>query len=404
MMVRQTVLAAGLGLIATTLGWGQALPSYATIESIPLELTMPERYQVTAVLEPVRRVAIMAPADGIVRSVTATIGMAVRSSQEIAQLDRAGALSRLKAAQAEVKEKQALIKTAASAEAQDVFKAQLEAAEARAELAQLDLDRLSLQAPFAGRISALPVSSGQYVLKGTTIAELVDVSSLKALVPVDRRTAAEGADLKIAVEEQDQSAKVQSIMPLPESFASLRSLAAPFAAAWISVANDKGQLGPGLRVRSATLPITPLATIPRESVKQAESTTASPASFVQVIRNEYVTNIPVDILGKIGPERIQVSGPLRSTDALIVSCSVPLLPGTLVRFAQSPGQAIEGTTPSPDRRGSEAGITPPARTPGSGVGGATTGAPRTRSSAPATTRPTRRPPAAGQGQAQPTPF
>src|SRR5208337_2329087 len=70
----------------------------------------------------------------------------------------------------------------------EVYAAQFEAAQAKAELAQLELDRLTLRAPFAGRITALPVSSGQYVLKGTVIAELADVTSLKSLVPVDRRT------------------------------------------------------------------------------------------------------------------------------------------------------------------------------------------------------------------------
>src|SRR5208337_879452 len=114
---------------------------------------------------------------------------------------------------------------------------------------------------------------------------------------------------------------------------------------------------PGLRVRSANLPVTPIVTVPKESIKTAESQSGSAASMVQVLRNEYVTNVPVDVLGKIGPERLQVSGALRVTDALIVSSSVPLLAGTLVRFAQAPGQVIEGTTPNPARQGVGAGIT-----------------------------------------------
>ena len=105
-------------------------------------------------------------------------------------------------AQAEVKEKQSLGKS--NQNYKDVYTAQLEAAQARAELAQLELDRLTLRAPFAGKIIALPVSSGQYVLKGTVIAELADITSLKSLVPVDRRSVSERADLKVFVEEQEQ--------------------------------------------------------------------------------------------------------------------------------------------------------------------------------------------------------
>ena len=183
--------------------------------------------------------------------------------------------------QAEVKEKQLLGKS--NPNYKDVYTAQLEAAQARAELAQLELDRLTLRAPFAGRIISLPVSSGQYVLKGTVIAELADITSLKSLVPVDRRTVTERADLKVFVEEQEQTAKVQSILPLPESYASLRELAAPFASAWVVVPNPKGELTPGLRVRSAHLPITPIATVPKESLKAAEGPAGSAASMVQVL-------------------------------------------------------------------------------------------------------------------------
>ena len=262
-------------------------------------------------------------------------------------------------AQAEVREKQALLKASANSPNEPYYKAQLEAAEARLELAQLGLGRLTLSAPFAGRIIALPVSSGQYVLKGTVVAELADVTSLKSFVPVDRRTVSEGSEAKVFVEEQEQKAKIQSILPLPESYASLRDLAAPFASAWVVIANTKGDLAPGLRVRSATLPITPLATVPKDSIKTAEGAGASGGSIVQVLRNEYVTNVPVNVLGKVGAERFQVTGALRATDALIVSSSVALLPGTLVRFSGTAGSKIEGSTPNPAQQGAAAGITPP---------------------------------------------
>ena len=61
-----------------------------------------------------------------------------------------------------------------------------------------------------------------------------------------------------------------------------------------------------------------------------------------------------------GPIASRSSGLLRETDALIIGSSVPLSPGTLVRFADSPSpRGIEGTSPDPSRGGVEAGITPP---------------------------------------------
>jgi multidrug resistance efflux pump len=68
--------------------------------------------------------------------------------------------------------------------------ARLDAARARAELAGLDLERCILRAPFAGRLLAAPVDTGQFVAKGTTVAELADVSRLRVLVPVDRTATA----------------------------------------------------------------------------------------------------------------------------------------------------------------------------------------------------------------------
>ena len=51
--------------------------------------------------------------------------------------------------------------------------------------------------------------------------------------------------------------------------------------------------------------------------------------MVQVIRDEYVTNVPVRVLGENGTERVQIAGALRASDSLIASTSVPLLAGTL---------------------------------------------------------------------------
>jgi multidrug efflux pump subunit AcrA (membrane-fusion protein) len=386
MLVRGISRALCLWLIGSGVVWSQALPTSATIDSTPLELTMPERYHVTSVLEPIRRVVLVAPADGIVRSLDVRPGTTVKESQEVAQLDRSEAAARVKIVQAELKEKQAILKADGNA----VYQAQVEAAEGRAELAQLELDRLTLRAPFSGWIVSAPVSAGQYVLKGAVIAELADIASLKALVPVDRRAVTAGADASVFIEEQQQAAKVQNLLPLPESFAKLRELAAPFASAWIVVSNSKGEFEPGLRVRSATLPNTPLATIPKGAVKTSEGQPRSTGSVVQVIRSEYVTNVPVDLLGKVGPERIQVTGAFRPGDALIVSSTVPLLAGTLVRFSAGNSPGVEGVTPNPARTGLEAGITPPS------------GSTRPRTSQPAApSRPVRRPPAGNQPQDSP---
>jgi hypothetical protein len=366
-MVKRLSFIFALASLGSGLARGQSLPTTARIESVPIELTMPERYLVAETLEPIRRVTLLAPADGFVRSMESQLGASVRESQEIAQLDRGEFAAQVKIASAEVREKEVVLK--ANPAASDVLRAQLEAAQGRLELAQVALDRCTLRAPFAGRLVALPVCAGQYALKGTIIAELADVTALKTMVPVDRRTVAPGATLSMQIEGQDIVGKVQSILPLPVEFGILRELATPFAAAWVTVANIKGELEPGLRVRSATIPVAPIATVPRRAVKRDKDKPAETA-IVQVIRNEYVTNVPVRILGDTGPERTQITGLFRISDALIVSTSVPLLAGTLLRFGDgaATNRAIEGVPPSPNLAGVEAGITQPGGT-GSRVSG-----------------------------------
>jgi multidrug efflux pump subunit AcrA (membrane-fusion protein) len=378
-------LSRGFGVLIVWAGMasGQTMPTAARIESVPLELTMPERYQVTELLEPIRRVTLIAPADGFVRRIEFRLGALVRESQEIAQLDRNEASARVKVAAAEVKEKEAQLKAAGAASpSTEIFRSQLDAARAWVELAEIALDRCTLRAPFAGQIVALPVSAGQYVVKGTTIAELADISALKTLLPVDRRSVSSGAAVTVQVEGQDVAGKVQAILPLPQPFAALRELATPFAAAWVVVPNTKGELEPGLRVSTTTVPAAPITTVAKRAVK-AGSARDTDGTMVQVIRNEYVTNIPVRVLGDTGPERTQITGLFRRTDALIVSSSVQLMPGTLIRFGEgAAAHGIEGTAPNPSLSGAEAGITAPEGSRGRGT--ASGRSPRGSAAAPAT--------------------
>jgi RND family efflux transporter MFP subunit len=387
-----------LAVVAGSSARGQAPPTAAKVDTQPLLLTPPDRYLVQPTLEPIRRVTLVAAADGIVRSQDAREGSDVRANQEVAQLDKAEAIARLKIAQAEAKEQQAAL-ALAQAETKGVgigttpaagkaslaqSEARLEAAQARVELAQAALDRCTLRAPFAGRIAESFVSDGQYVSKGTVIAELVDVSSLRALVPLARAGTVVGGAVTVGVEGQPVTGKVQAVLPLSEGLAVVRELATPMASAWVVVPNAGGTLEPGQRVLSPALPTLPLANVPTHAVQNADGKKGAPA--VQVIRNEYVTVVPVRVLGTPGPDRVQVSGALRPTDALIVNSSVPLQPGTLIRFGGSPAPlgTVEGTTPNPAVVGEPADLTPPRPASAGNVA-----MPRTR--APATPAPASRP-------------
>jgi RND family efflux transporter MFP subunit len=389
MTVRNAAGMIVLMFVAATSARGQALPTSAKVDTQPLSLMLPDRYMLLPVLQPIRRVTLVAAADGIVRSQDAHEGSDVRAGQEVAQLDKAEAVALLKIARAEVKEQQAALAQAHAAKggappegdggksSVAQAEARLEAAQARVELAQAALDRCSLRAPFAGRLMESFVSDGQYVSKGTVIAELADVSSLRALIPLVRGGSTVGASVTVTVEGQPVQAKVQALLPLSEGLAVLRELATPMAAAWVVVPNTDGTFEPGQRVLSPSLPTLPLATLPARAVQNADGKKGPPT--VQVIRNEYVANLPVRVLGNPAPDRVQVAAAFQATDALIVAASVPLQPGTLIRFGASTG-GVEATSPNPALSGQPADLTPP-RT------GAKPGAALPKGRAPATTKP-----------------
>ncbi|HEV3167628.1 MAG TPA: HlyD family efflux transporter periplasmic adaptor subunit [Isosphaeraceae bacterium] len=385
-------LTIGLTLTLASGSHGQT-PGQARVETAPLDLTAPDHYQVPVVLEPNRRVVMVAPADGIVRILSVPVGSSVREGAEVAQLDRAEASAYLRIAQAGVKEMQAVLDAAQAASPKSKTtvaqaEARLEAAKAHADLAQLAFDRCTLRAPFAGRVLAAKVSPGQYLPKGGELAELADVSALRALIPVDRTAVSVGLELGLTVEGKAVNGKVQAVLPLTEPFATIRELAAPMAVAWVSITNPNGAFEPGQRVLSPFLPTGPIATVPSRAVR--EEADSAGGSNVQVIRSEYVADVPVRVLGSPGPERSQVSGPFRPTDVLIVSSSVPLLAGTLIRFGGAGGASgnVEAQAPRPGEVGEMAGITPPARSGGvAPIGAPGSAIPRAGSARPAPSRP-----------------
>lgn len=367
-------LVVGLGLATGLVGrvaFGQAPPATATpggppisarVETAPLELVAPDRYQVPVLFEPDRQVALMATDDGIVQALPSRVGELVRERQELVTLDRTEALAHLKIAQAEVRERQAAMPTAGVGTGPaEVAQAQLEAAQARLELAQLAVDRCALKAPFAGLVLDYPVSPGQYVPKGTVVAVLADVARLRVLLPVHRQAAKVGDTLSLGVAGSTVPGKVEAILPLPTAYAPLRELATAWAAARVVVENPAGTaFQPGQRVQAPLVPEAPIVVVPARAIRKGSE---AGAELVQIIRNEHVASIPVRSLGPLGPERIQVTGAFRAGDQAIVESSVALVDGTFIRFGGESERPLELMPPDPRSRGSMAEVVRPTPSP-----------------------------------------
>ena len=219
----------------------------------------------------------------------------------------------------------------------------------------------SLRAPVPGKILSAPVSPGQYVTKGNTLAELADYAILKVLVPVDRTAVKPGAEMELIVEGKPISGKVMALVPLPEQYVALRELATPWAAAWVNVANANGALEPGQRVRGPFAPLAPITAVP---IRALRTTAGGDDTLVQVVRFNNVMDIPVKVIGDIGYDRTQVSGAFLPTDAVIVESSTPMAAGTVIRFTGEP--PVSGAAGA--STGSLVDVTPPIGAPVSPIG------------------------------------
>lgn len=322
----------------------------AKIETAPLDLMPPERFRVPNALEPSRHVGLTALEDAVVKVITTPVGTMVKQGQEVARLDSTEADARLKVATALVAQKQAAVDSVHEVKANKATLAQaeadLEAAKAEQEIARMRVDRCTLRAPYNGRILATPLDLGQYVAKGSPVAELADLTTLRAVVPVLRGGFQVGGAIPLVIEGKAVQGRVKAILPPPANFAPLADLAAPLAAAVVEIANPDGSLEPGLRVRGPWALNGPVTVLPSMAV-QTSSTGGNGVAIVQVIRNEYVTDIPVQVLGEVGPERLQVSGLFRSGDSAVVSSSLPLTDKTLVRFGPAdPSGGVQAQPPA----------------------------------------------------------
>ena len=161
-------------------------------------------------LAPLRSATIRAEMTGSVVSTMVEAGQPVRAGQALAQIDAAvlrdqalsvksavtTAQSSYDIARRDLARNQTLEKAGAIAERQveqsqnQVLAAQAQLSNARAQLASVEkqLDKASVQAPFAGVVSARSVSAGDVVQPGSALFTVVDPGSmqLEASVPADQ--------------------------------------------------------------------------------------------------------------------------------------------------------------------------------------------------------------------------
>jgi multidrug efflux pump subunit AcrA (membrane-fusion protein) len=291
----------------------------AVIERAPLQLRDPQRYQIPLHLEATRSVNISVRKAGVISSIQSKLGDTVAAQTELARLDT-------KEQQLELARAQALYKAALADKSGDAGAARVDAAKAELDLAQLHLDYCNIRTPLAGIVVKVSVVDGQFVQPGEVLFTIVDPKQLQVELPVDGKTTSAGTTVQFKVGDEVASAPLQAVLPLNQRFEALRDLFVNVASgvAVLENANNKYQVGQ--TVYSSMIPRQPVAEVPNASLSNG----ADGNRKVQVLREGFIRDIPVQLLGAVGDDHLFVTGRFGVTDELILKSSEPLLDGARV--------------------------------------------------------------------------
>jgi multidrug efflux pump subunit AcrA (membrane-fusion protein) len=306
-----------------------------------LRIEPPHKYKVTLSLEPIRSVTLTAPFDGIVRQSDAVPNSKLQPQTEVLRLDTTVAKLNLQRAEAALKI--ALTEQKLAGDKDELHKtlsqARVDIAKADAELAKHTLDQASIRAPYSCELQRLLVSEGQFVRAGDPLAIVADSTKLRVEVPVERAQAVQGKTLPVKVESAEVDAKIDAVLPLDARFGALRDVFESIASAVLVIDNADGKYKAGQTVYVPLIPRQPVAEVPASSIGNLPDGQRK----VQVVRHMVVRDIPVILMGSVGPNRLFVSGTFAEGDEVISESSHQLSDAFVLKFPAAAGSAAAST-------------------------------------------------------------
>lgn len=311
-----------------------------------VKLTDPKTYKASMHLQPMRSVSLIAPVDGYVRAVSIKPQQKLGQQAEAFRFDNRQGELLLKKARAQLQAahlEKKIAQAKGDADQVALADARLEAAQADVDLAQMEVERLIVRAPFAGEVERVFAAEGQFVRAGERLATFIDASRLVVEVPVERSAASPGGTVEIKVEDIPVKAKVEAVIALGDQFDSLRELTVSPASAIVAVDNGGGKLSAGQTVYSDLIPLAPVTVVPSIAINNASDGLRK----VQVLRENIVRDLTVRVLSKVGTDSVFVSGRFTEGDEVIVSSTRTLADGTPLR-ALAGGGATKASSPRPD--------------------------------------------------------
>jgi multidrug efflux pump subunit AcrA (membrane-fusion protein) len=316
----------------------------------------PHKYRISLAVEPRSTVILTAPFDGVVKQAQGKMNGKLQPQAEIVRLDTT--VPKLIVARSEAAFKVAMNEQKLAADKDETQKAlaqaKLDVAKAEVDLAKHSLDSCSVRAPFAGELQRLLVVEGQFVKAGDPVAIVVDVSSLKVEIPVERTGVDQGKSISLKVESAEVEGKVEAVLPLHSRFDALRELFDSVASAIVVVENGAGLYKAGQTVYVPLVPRQPVMEVPSSSIGNLPDGQRK----VQVVRQFTVRDVPVTLMGSVGTKRLFVSGPFAEGDEVIYEASHQLGDAFQLKPAAA-ATAASGQGNSPATGTGDSGTTKP---------------------------------------------
>lgn len=328
-LIAATILAALLTVVAAQQSAGTGPSEHARIERIGLVLTDPQTYQVSMRLEPVTSLRLVARVDGVVENVQVETDEKLAAQEEVVRLESGIRQIELERAQAAFQLARLKRDAAGEGTSAELLAARFAVAAVDLQIAEQRMDDTIVRAPFAGTITEVHVTPGQFVRAGDPLVTLADLTLLTVDVPVSRNDVSEGDLIEVRVEERTVSGEVTRILPLSEQFEPLRDLFLSIATARVTL--DGAEFERGQAVSSDMIPRQPVVEVPTAALRNTDDGQRK----VQVVREEYVRDVIVQLHGQNGEEHVFVSGRLEPADELVVNSSADLIDGTRVVPAAS---------------------------------------------------------------------
>lgn len=330
---------------APSSGADVAARNAVVIERSPVIFRDPARYQVNLHLVPVRQVTLSATIDGVVSSLQTKVGEGVSPQAEVIRLDARAAQLKGQRAQAALKAAKAELESAKEKAAPE---ARVEVAEADLAIAELEKSFTVIRTPIKGSVTSILAMEGEFIRAGQPLAIVSDPETLTVTIPIDGKTQKAGDSIEIKVEDDNLSAKIESVQPLLSQFDPLRDLFVSPATGRIVLENKNGKLRVGQTVHSPMIPRLPVAEVPTSAIGNTEQG----GRKVQVIREGFVRDIPVQLLGQVGADHLFVSGRFGTTDELVSRTSEPLIDGVRVtardpKAISKPANSSQPAQPGP---------------------------------------------------------